>query len=177
MKRGKEFENEIKNSLRYYKDVEKNVMFSKNELLGGKFHFHEDLLPDFFVFTDRGIFWLLECKKIQNKNSFPFWLLKKHQIKDLRRVSKWPNGKGVVLLNFRSPKKSEEKWNEVFAIPIRKFIKYVKSTDRKSLKRSWVQENCMRLEKRKFEVPKTKKEGTVKISGWDIGKLLFKKED
>ena len=178
--RGKEFEGELKNSLRFFKDVEKNVMFSKNELLGGRFHFHEDLLPDFFVFTEEGKFFLLEAKKVQSKTSFNFGLIKKHQLRDLRRASKWPNGYGYVLINFRHSKKTarSERWSFTYAISINKFLRFKKDNDRSSIPVSYIKEHGVELKPRKYEVPKLKKdsEGLTKVNGWDLSPILFKEK-
>lgn len=129
------------------------LVHSKNELLGGRFHFKKDILPDFFVFTNLGGFWLLECKSSQGKTAFPFINIKPHQTRDLRMVAKWPRGHGVFLINFRSPRKiktKKDKWNETFIVTVKAYRKYKKKTKRSSMRRDWIRENCEELPRKKF---------------------------
>ena len=155
---GRQFEREINKSLEEEKK-EKKLVHSKNELLGGRFHFKKDLLPDFFVYVYTGDFWLLECKSCQRKTAFPFINIKKHQTRDLNMVRKWPRGYGVFLINFRSPRKiktKKDKWNETFIVPVKVYKRYKKKTGRSSMRRDWIRENCEELPRKKFVFRNTK---------------------
>ena len=169
---GKLFETETKNGLKWLEE-QKLLTFGKNEALGGRFHRLPQLHPDFYVFTSLGQFFYLECKSTQAKKSFAFKNIKSHQIRELRRVSKWPNGRGYFLINFRSKwdVAKEDSWNETYIVTIKQFLKYREVTGRESFEKQWIVDNCLKLKRVKYDG--ITKNGKPKlITAWDMNFLV-----
>lgn len=174
--RGKEFEFELKNSLKLLED-EKLLTFGKNEALGGRFKRIPRLHPDFYVFTyPYGQFFYLEAKSTQNKKSFPFKNIHKHQIRDLRRADKAPNGHGWFVINFKSGWKVPRQigWNDVYAIPIKRYFAFREIDGRSSMTKEYCERFGIKLKKIKIQrFAKSGKE--YFINGWNLKVLLEEK--
>lgn len=166
---GKRFEAELKHTLQIY-EMNRQLIFSKNEALGGRFHRQPRLLPDFFVFVQSGKFILLEAKVTEKKTMFPFANIKNHQINCMRKVSKWPNGFSYFLINFRNKKRND---NDTFAVPIQVMLKYRKETGRNSFARDWIYttDQVIRIKPIKFN-SETSGGNRKVVKGWDLSKLL-----
>lgn len=173
---GKEFEGSIKNYLKQMED-QKLLTYGKNEALGGRFRRIPRLHPDFYIFTlTTGQFFYLEAKSTQNKKSFPFKNIHDHQIKDLRRVDRSPNGHGWFIINFKSSWKIPKRdgWNESYIIPIKIFLEYRKATGRSSMTKEHIERFGFKVKLVKIE--RLAKTGNKYfVDAWNLDILLREK--
>lgn len=169
MGQGKRFETEVKHTLQIYEKT-KQLIWSKNEALGGRFHRQPRLLPDFFIFNHIGKFILLEAKVTEKKTSFPFQNIKAHQINCMKKVARWPNGLSYFLINFRNKKRNE---NEMYAVPIQVFLKYRKDTGRNTMEKEWVRktDQVVKIERKRYD-SETSGGNAKRVEGWNLEALL-----
>lgn len=174
---GKQFEFEIKNFLKSMED-QRLLTFGKNEALGGRFKRIPRLHPDFYVFTfPYGQFFYLEAKSTQNKKSFPFKNIKSHQIRDLRRVDKAPNGHGWFVINFRAGWRvpRSQRWNDTFIIPVKRFLEYRETTGRSSMTKDYCEQFGIKVKMTKTERVSFKTGKTYHVDAWNLKSLLEEK--
>jgi len=174
---GKQFEFEIKNFLKSAED-QRLLTFGKNEALGGRFKRIPQLHPDFYVFIhETGQFFYLEAKSTQNKNSFPFKNIKKHQIRDLRRTDKSPNGHGWFIINFRSSWRvpRRDRVNDTFIIPVKRFVEYRETTGRSSMTKNYCEQFGIKIKMAKIKKYNAKTDKWYTVDGWDLSPLMESK--
>lgn len=163
------FEIEIKHSLEFY-EKKRLILWDRPEDRRGRFQIKKKLLPDYWVFTYRGKFVLIECKSI-TKERWPFQNISKEQIRNLKRVKGW-KGKSYIILNFRI---KEKRINEAYQIPIEKFLK-LKEKKMKSFELDFVRSKFIEIPGLKIlhKTKKTKKRKSriIKRNCWNLKYLL-----
>jgi len=97
---------------------------------------------------------LLRSRKSGNPKSFPFSRLSDVQREGLQDLDSFPNGKGIILINFRWKKHK----GDCYALGINEFLHLEEKLDRKSIPLEYFEENG-------FKIPR-------KDTGWDLDYLF-----
>lgn len=142
---GKKFEEDFKKSIpdKYFvyrfKDGTANFNGSKNENV--RFQAHN--ICDFEVFAEDKLF-LFELKSY-NGASIPLSGIRKTQLEEMLKASKYENVEPYFILNYRA-------LESVYAIGVQTLQKFIKTTERKSIPVKWCIENGIEIKWTKKKV-------------------------
>lgn len=142
---GKKFEEDFKKSIpdKYFvyrfKDGTANFKGEKNENV--RFQAHN--VCDFEVFAENTLF-LFELKSY-NGASIPLSGIRKTQLEEMLKASKYENVEPYFILNYRA-------LESVYAIKVQTLNEFIKTTERKSIPVKWCIENAIEIKGSKKKV-------------------------